>query len=472
MKTPDQSNKNVCTEIVSHNLCIGCGVCAGICPSGNLKIRFNEYGEYNAYDVEKRCSGKCDLCLRACPFSNLGEDEDKLGKKLFAQEPGILYRPETGFYMQAFLGSSMVNGHRENGASGGMATWMLETLLSRDLVDHVCCVSPMKGPEKPFDFVICRTVEEIRRCSKSCYYPVEASGIVKYILSHEGRYAIIGLPCLMKAVHKAMEVNGKLRNRVKYLLGLTCSQMKSRCFSEYAAASIGGNPNNINEIRFRIKSADRNPRDFGVSFVTDEGTPTEFRGIVTWWQGPCFKFRDGYFGLPGCKFCTDVFAELSDVVFMDAWHPKYGDDPKGNSIVISRRNEISDLIQTARGKNELELIDLPIDEAILSMRNLVRYKREGIGEKIKVARKEGRMIPVLRQYSLPRLSFWEKNRIRCSWDIARISREKWLETGKCVDRFNIMMRPYERKAHLVRALQKVPGYPFRLAGRIWKRLLG
>ena len=30
-------NKNVCTEVVARNLCIGCGVCAGICLQGNLK---------------------------------------------------------------------------------------------------------------------------------------------------------------------------------------------------------------------------------------------------------------------------------------------------------------------------------------------------------------------------------------------------------------------------------------------------
>jgi ferredoxin len=127
-------NKNVCTEVVAHNLCIGCGVCAGICPRGNLRIDFNQYGEYNALETGKGCSEKCDLCLKVCPFYDHGENEDTIGKRLFADIPKINHKPETGYYLDTFVGYSNIDDHRGNGASGGLATWTLETLLRKVLL--------------------------------------------------------------------------------------------------------------------------------------------------------------------------------------------------------------------------------------------------------------------------------------------------------------------------------------------------
>ena len=193
------TKNNVCSEVVASNLCIGCGMCAAICPKGNLEIRFNEYGEYNAFESKTDCLEKCNLCLKVCPFSDNEGNEDTIGKRLFADIPGIKHTPETGYFLDSFVGYSKIDDHRTNGASGGMATWALETVLKENLVDYVACVSHSNTPDKLFEFTICKTQEEVRLCSRSCYYPVEASQIVEHILTNEGRYAVILLPCFAKA---------------------------------------------------------------------------------------------------------------------------------------------------------------------------------------------------------------------------------------------------------------------------------
>jgi coenzyme F420-reducing hydrogenase beta subunit len=223
-------HKNVCTEVVSKNLCIGCGICASICPHENLKIKFNRFGEYNALEIGNSCDEKCHLCLDVCPFYNNQDNEDTLGKKLFTKTSGIKHTPETGYYIDSFVGYSNIKSHRENGASGGLATWTLEKLLTDNLVDHVACVSPNNDPEKLFKFKICNSPEEVRECSRSCYYPVETSGVVRHILQNEGRYAIIGLPCVCKAIRLAMQLSPKLERRIKFVLGLVCGQTKSKFF--------------------------------------------------------------------------------------------------------------------------------------------------------------------------------------------------------------------------------------------------
>ena len=88
--------KNVCTEVVKNNLCIGCGICAAICPGQNLRIEFNEFGEYVAREQDSSCPDTCSMCLDVCPFYDQSENEDTLGKKIFANTPEIKHTPETG----------------------------------------------------------------------------------------------------------------------------------------------------------------------------------------------------------------------------------------------------------------------------------------------------------------------------------------------------------------------------------------
>ena len=59
---------NVITEVVRHNLCIGCGLCAGICPREALQMQFNSLGEYTPEPTANSCSSTCSICLKTCPF--------------------------------------------------------------------------------------------------------------------------------------------------------------------------------------------------------------------------------------------------------------------------------------------------------------------------------------------------------------------------------------------------------------------
>lgn len=466
-------HKNVCTEVVAKNLCIGCGICASVCPHENLKIEFNSFGEYNALDaleIGNSCGEKCNLCLKVCPFYNNKDNEDTLGNKLFAETPGIKHTPETGYYIESFVGYSSVKSHRENGASGGLATWTLEKLLTDNLVDHVACVSPNNDPEKLFKFKICNTPEEVRECSRSCYYPVETSEVIKHILSHKGRYGIIALPCMCKAVRLAMQLIPKLKRRIKFVLGLVCGQTKSKFFVEYICGLGGGDPLCLKQVMFRIKDPNRPASNYGMKFVSDDRTNPAFEGVVFWTEGMNRIWCNRYFTPKACNFCDDVFAELADVCFMDAWLPGYSKDPNGHSIVVVRNKELADIFSRAADNRAIERTYINIAEVIRSQQGILDAKRGDLLERRHLAENEGKATLQKRFYLCkPRLSPVRKLLIKLTWQISQESPKKWSESGKSLQRFEEEFTSIVSKVEKLRAIDRylrVPVAVFRKMRRM------
>jgi coenzyme F420 hydrogenase subunit beta len=434
-------HKNVCSEVVAKNLCIGCGICAGICPRENLKIEFNKFGEYNAIESGDNCDEKCNLCLKVCPFYDNKDNEDTLGRMLFAGTPGIKHKPETGYYIDSFVGYSIIKGHRENGASGGLATWTLEQLLTDNLVDHVACVSPNNDPEKLFKFKICNTPEEVRECSRSCYYPVETSEVIKHILSHKGRYAIIALPCMCKSIRLAMQQIPRLKRRIRFVLGLVCSQTKSKFFAEYICGLGGGNPFCLDKVIFRIKIDEKRPlSDHAIKLVSRNENHERNENIVYYSQGLYRIWGDRYFTPNACNFCNDVFAELADVTFMGAWLPDYKDDSKGHSLCLFRNNLLGNLVKSLMLKNEGELKPVSINDTIYSERGGVFDNKVLISTRIAIANKLGLAKRATRSFQCLKSRYDQRLEAGIQFRISRESPSQWISSGKDIERFKKRMK--------------------------------
>ncbi len=465
-------HKNVCTEVVGKNLCIGCGICASICPSENLKIEFNRFGEYNALEIGNSCGEKCNLCLKVCPFYNNKDNEDTLGQKLFAETPGIKHTPETGYYLDAFVGYSNVKSHRENGASGGLATWTSEKLLADNLIDHVACVSPNDDPEKLFKFKICNTPKEVRECSRSCYYPVETSEVIRHILQNEGRYAIIGLPCVCKAIRLAMQSIPKLQGRIKFVLGLVCGQTKSKFFAEYVCGLGGGDPHCLKQVTFRIKDPNRPASNFGMKFVSENGMNPRREGVVFWTDGMNRIWFDRYFTPNACNFCDDIFAECADVTFMDAWLPEYSADWRGHSIVLLRNENLSEIL-AAGAEKCLEISGLGIEDIIKSQQGVLDAKRKDLKTRLEIASAKGEPVPNTR-LELIRRSFeiCKERLVKACFDISQESGKAWTEADKDIQIFNRMMSDLQQEINTAKRKSEYFRIPNAIIRRLIKKVCG
>jgi len=328
---------------------------------------------------------------------------------------------------------------RLNGASGGLTTWLLCTLLEKRLVDYVITVAPTETQGRLFEYRILDKTADVKKCSKSAYYPTEMSKVLRHICTHPSRYAIVGLPCVCKAVRQAMQLYPRLATRIKYILGLACHQNKSKFYVEYICTLRGGDPKGINKIRTRIKDPRRSASDFGIAFSCGEDHIQNNQIVTFMSEGMSKIWCDRYFTLNGCNFCDDIFSELADACFMDAWLSPYKQDYRGHSIMLIRDKRLLKLIEEGKHHDYLKIDLLPINKVIRSQRGTIFEKRQAISERLAQRKNNGLLAPPARVDPRTRLRYDQRLEIRAKLHISQRSSKAWLESYRNIKRFKQIM---------------------------------
>jgi coenzyme F420-reducing hydrogenase beta subunit len=365
-------------EIVQKGLCSGCGVCAGLCPADVLSMGIQLNGDLAPRFDLKRCADKCNLCLAVCPFVGGVYNPRRLNTELYSGKPNVKFTQDIGWYLHSIAGFREDEGLRKASASGGLATWCLETVLKEGLVNHTAVIRLSKDQAKGFfEFSSVSTVGQIRESSGSVYHPVEISGILKAIqASEEESWAIIGVPCLCAAIRGI----GSLRKKVPFIFGLACGMYQNIFYTEMLLSKSAVDRKRIIDIEYRRKHDDGLPFNYWFRGTDNRGPGREiaYRGL------PYFLGKNAFFRQNACNFCMDVFAEAADACFMDAWLPEYSVDPRGTSIVLIRNEEISKLFQQGEIKGEIRFKNISAEQAVANQQAHVRYKRELIYMRLRV----------------------------------------------------------------------------------------
>ncbi|OAP41777.1 coenzyme F420 hydrogenase [Sinorhizobium americanum] len=311
-----------------------------------------------------------------CPFSPHAQNEDEIARERF---PLAKYRdPLIGRFEAAFVGHVRESSFRADGSSGGMANWTAAELLARKMVDGIAHVVPRsdgEGDRQPlFRYRISRTVEDVRDGAKSRYYPVEMSEIIEEIRRRPGRYAMVGIPCFVKAVHLLCRQDPVLRERIVFTLGLFCGHMKSARFVESFAWQMQARMGEVASVDFRLKDARRPANWYTVHLRLKDGSTRN----KDWWHLVDGDWGAGYFQNSACNFCDDVVAETADISFGDAWVEPYSSDGRGTNVVVVRSPLLHQLIADAVEKRRLDLSEVDADFVVRTQAAGFRQRREGL----------------------------------------------------------------------------------------------
>jgi coenzyme F420-reducing hydrogenase beta subunit len=245
---------------------------------------------------------------------------------------------------------------------------------------------PTRVSGKLFRYAVLSSQEAVSQAAKSAYYPVELSSVVHEIENTDGKCAVVGVPCFLKGLRLAMRTNRRLRNRIGLLAGLVCGQTKSTFYAEYLCTLARGDPRRMTDADFRVKEPTRHASDYGFRawYVTNQAravSDTLYRS-----EGCDEVWNANYFTPTACGFCDDLFAEVADVAFMDAWLPQYVADSRGTSIVLCRSDEVHDLLLRGSDQGLVAIEPIEVDRVIQSQAGGLVRKRDDLAHRLHLAR--------------------------------------------------------------------------------------
>jgi coenzyme F420-reducing hydrogenase beta subunit len=317
---------------------------------------------------------------RICPFSPVARNEDEIAAERFPDAAAC--DAFIGRHESTFVGHVAEGDFRAEGSSGGMVTWVAAELLRLGLIDAVVHAAPA-DPSRDgrfFAYRVSRSEGELRAGAKSRYYPVDLSSALREIRLTPGRYAIVGVPCFIKAVHLLRAEDSLLRERIAFTLGLFCGHMKSAHFLESIAGQLGVPLAELQSADYRRKDPSR-PANWYTAHLTLKDGSARWQD---WWDLVDGDWGAGFFQNRACGYCDDVVAETADIAFGDAWVEPYSSDGRGTNVVVVRSPVLRDMIDGAVADERLRLD--PVDAAFVVQTQAAgfRQRRDGLSYRLRI----------------------------------------------------------------------------------------
>lgn len=333
--------------------------------------------------------------LEVSAFARVGQPEHEIAAALYASEEGVSNHRTAGYFVGSYAGAVADDAVRSTSSSGGLTTWLLETLLREDRVDGVIHMTARQdGSNALFGYSISRTIEEIRSGSRTKYYPGDAGDQLLEILKADaGRYAIVGIPSFLYELRLASQRIPVLRERLRYFVGLVCGHQKSAAYADSLAWQVGVEPGKIRWMDFRKKLSERPASQYGVEIIGESAEGDEVHVVLPAADLYGTDWGLGFFKANYSDYTDDVFNETADVVLGDAWLPEYLSDSRGHNVLITRTREIDDMFQRGIERGEIGLDRLPIEAVVRSQAGLVRHGRELMATRRKFLAKRGQYLP-------------------------------------------------------------------------------
>ena len=364
-------------------MCVGCGGCS-IRTGGAIPVRIDRFGVYQA-DLSSATSAQVEIADRVCPFSDASMDEEHLAEERYATLPRD---SRLGRYRSVFGGRIADDDRVMGSSSGGLTSWFLGELLDRRLVDGVIHVGRESG-EGLFGYTISRSSDALLGSRKSMYTSSTLDEVVREVRGDGRTYAVVGVPCFITAMRHLEHEDSELRGQFTWHVGLVCGHLKSQFFAESLAWQARVRPTDLESIDFRVK----NPAQRSYSYdyeVRARGRKPRLRRTRSAIDG---NWAFGAFQPAACNYCDDVFAETADVVFGDAWLPRYTDDWRGTNVVVTRSPEADRILADGMSDGTVYLEPLTPESAALSQAGNFRHRRDGLRVRLADDLAAGRSVP-------------------------------------------------------------------------------
>jgi coenzyme F420 hydrogenase subunit beta len=291
--------------IFENEICCACGWCSSICPLAAIKIT----ADY--LEIDDKICISCGLCFSVCPRSFSIDQGYNAIKQL---DKSLIYNERIGFYKNLYSGTTTKEEIKSIRQNGGIVTSLLEYLLENKLVDAIVAVQHSQDLWRP-EPVIVENVKDLYKTGGTKY----ANSPSLSIIDKTRRYnniAIVGVPCMMKALEKgSLFPNGLpfFRN-IKYKIGLFC--MESFSYDNIVKLVKEQFKKDIHDLtKMNIEKG-----NFIITLTTGEEMSLPMKEIQS-------------YARHNCHFCDDLTSDYADISVGSIG------SPTGWSSIIIRSNQ-------------------------------------------------------------------------------------------------------------------------------------
>jgi coenzyme F420 hydrogenase subunit beta len=273
-------------------------------------------------------------------------------------------------------------------SSGGIATYTLVELMRLGVIQHVISVKNGADNSQHYIYSINSSVEELSGTAKTKYYPVTLADALKELKNLDGKVAIVGVACFIKAIRLAQVQDPVFNEKIGFLIGIICGGIKSSFFADYLASKAGVTVTDYSQPEFRIKDHNSTASDYSYGCLDKNN---EKRTIKMCTVGD--MWGTGLFKANACDYCDDVTTELADLSLGDAWLEPYSQDGSGTNVIVTRSNLAEKIIRSGVEKNDLYIEELSEDRFIASQQGSFNHRHDGLAYRIKLGMTPADVIP-------------------------------------------------------------------------------
>lgn len=338
--------------IVTHGLCIGCGLCASLAGPERLGMFVTSAGRMRPEIRARLDAALLDRIRAVCPGIRItGPDADRAG-------PGGWLHPVWGPIRSLQRGWAADESVRFESAAGGSMTALGIYLLESGHVEAIVHVRASLGDPLLTDAQVSTTPEEVKAGARSRYGPAAPLVHVQRLLDAGRRFALLGKPCDVAAIRNLARIDPRVEELVPYCVSIFCGGIPTSHAARQIVAHHGVREDDVAEFRFRGYGWPGPTR-----VVTKQGRVYDISYEEAWddaskpWKYD-IQFR--------CKICPDAIGELADIVCPDGWimedgAPVHREAP-GVNVLIARTERGARLLDAAAGAGAVELAPFRLAE--------------------------------------------------------------------------------------------------------------
>ena len=340
------------SSVVKNNLCVSCGLCAGVCPKKCISSSYDK-GSYLPTIDEDACVN-CGICHKVCPGKSSDYSTDAATNIFFGRAIKCLavQTKDKEILLQS--------------TSGGVVTTLIKNLLAEKIFDAAFLVDTYNHDKETFTRQY-SAESDFTNMPKSRYITVNQSRSVRYMIENpDKKIILVGTSCFVQGILNVI-AHFKLNRENYFLAGLFCDKTMNYNVWNYFKKFIPAD-----NLHFRDKIPNGWPGD-----VMIESNGKKY--VLS--RQSRMRMKD-FFCVERCNYCLDKLNQFADISFGDNYSetplPENMNRKAGTSNVIIRTKRGAEIFN--RYAEKFFVHEISADEIYKSQHVDVRVKNFIFGE--------------------------------------------------------------------------------------------